>query len=439
MAGKKAQVQASNEQINDLIAQHSSDALASTLALANDGSRSSREAAFNELKNAFGGNLLNEYVSTLFNLIGKVYIQMKRKWNSPLRELYRENITEGDTVEEIAVDMFQKHTFQAKTLSPGDCFKVSPPDAVSMFHTINHENRYDVSFNYVELQKAFLNDNGISRFVMRALTQLQNSAEYDDFRHMIEVMEKSYMFREMRAVKVEDPVASEDNALAMVQKIRETVLKMSYPTSDYNRAEIRTNTPIEDIVVLITPEIEANQVVRVLSAAFNRDDAEFLGRVIVVDKFENANISAIICDRDTFMCFPKLYEAHSIYDPKSLNLNIFLHDHGIYSASDFTSSYVLTTDEQNNSSITGVTVTAASETVAKGATDQMTAEVTGGNGEDVYWMVTGSKACDLGGTYISKTGMLYVNANEATNTKLTVTAVSKYNREVKGTHTVTVE
>lgn len=439
MAGKKATVDATNEEINAMIAGNSSEALASVLDLASDGTRSAREAAFNELKSAYGGTLLNEYISTLMNMVGDTYIQMKRKWNSPLRELYRDRIQDGDTIEEIAVNMFQRHSFQSKNFSPGDCFKVSPPDAVAMFHTINHENRYDLTLNYVELQKAFLNNGGLSKFVMRSLTQLQNSAEYDDFRDMVRVVEKSYMFRKMRAVKIDDPLASKENAENMVQKIRETVLKMSFPTSDYNVAGIKTNTPIEDIVVLITPAIEANQVVKVLSAAFNREDAEFLGRVIVIDKFEKTNISAVICDRDTFMCFPKLYETHSIYDPKSLNLNIYLHDHGIYSASDFTSSYVLTTDKQGDSAITEVTVGSATETVAKGGTDQMTATVTGGTENEVFWEVTGSKAATLGNTYVSDSGMLYVDGYELTGTKLIVTAVSKYNREVKGSHTVTVE
>ena len=84
--------------------------------------------------------------------------------------------------------------------------------------------------------------------------------------------------------------------------------------------------------------------------------------------------------------------------------------------------------------VSTVTVTPASATVAKGAKKAFTAKVEGEGivSGDVEWSQTGGTK-----STISDDGVLSVGSNE-TGTNITVTAKSKQNSSVTGTATVTV-
>lgn len=87
--------------------------------------------------------------------------------------------------------------------------------------------------------------------------------------------------------------------------------------------------------------------------------------------------------------------------------------------------------------VSGVTVTPPSATVAEGETQQFSAEVEGSGiiSQDVEWSVSGSSAVAGGTTVVD--GLLTVGAGE-TNDSLTVTAKSRQDSGKSGTATVTV-
>ena len=87
--------------------------------------------------------------------------------------------------------------------------------------------------------------------------------------------------------------------------------------------------------------------------------------------------------------------------------------------------------------VSGVTVTPPSATVAEGGTQQFSAEVEGSGiiSQDVEWSVSGSSAVAGGTTVVD--GLLTVGTGE-TNDSLTVTAKSRQDSGKSGTATVTV-
>ena len=92
-------------------------------------------------------------------------------------------------------------------------------------------------------------------------------------------------------------------------------------------------------------------------------------------------------------------------------------------------------DEPDNPTVTGVTVSPTTATVAKGRTQQFTAAVSGDNNpaQTVTWTVEGGGT----GTSISAGGLLSVGANETAAT-LTVKATSTVDTSKSGTASVTV-
>jgi len=96
--------------------------------------------------------------------------------------------------------------------------------------------------------------------------------------------------------------------------------------------------------------------------------------------------------------------------------------------------FLFSEDEPPRPTVTGITVSPATVSVARGGMQNFTATVLGTNNppQSVEWAVSG-----WGGTHINSSGGLVVASSE-TNATLTITATSTLNRNQQGTATVTV-
>lgn len=106
---------------------------------------------------------------------------------------------------------------------------------------------------------------------------------------------------------------------------------------------------------------------------------------------------------------------------------------------DLDASFPFAVYAASTGTISAVTITPASQSLAKGGNQQFSATVTGSGGPystEVSWSVKGASALSAG-TQITQGGYLTVDANEG-NTSLTVTAKSKQTPTVTKDATVTV-
>ena len=131
---------------------------------------------------------------------------------------------------------------------------------------------------------------------------------------------------------------------------------------NYNAAGVRTHSDINDLYMVVTPEVEAQLDVEVLAMAFNMDKAEFMGHVITIDYFtveETARLAelfrsggtdlnptydggfdpsdlddintkmglmkAMLVDKDWFMIYDNFIEMASMRNPEGLYWNYWLH------------------------------------------------------------------------------------------------------------------
>lgn len=400
------------------------------------------QAAYEQAFTAVTGNpaVMNAFVDGLTNLIGKTYMTQTRQWKSPLRSLIRDFIRYGDTIEEVAINIFEAHNYKVSDeANPGIVFKQNPPDVLAMFHKVNSEKFYECTFNNAQLRKAFLNEGGLARFMESALTQLYNSSEYNKYESMKKILSDAYKTGKMRWETIATPT-TQAVTQALIEKLRAVALGMGFMTSDYNVHELVTHTPIEDLRIFITPALRAKVDVEVLAVAFNMDKTDFLGQIIVVDDFKafgsdvDPGIQCIICDRDAFMVMPYVYENRSIYDPRHLALNIYLHDHNMFSFSEFVNCYALSTVTKGEPTM--VTIS-GDESVNRGQTVSLTAEVTGDetNENAVYWYIKNATSND---TYINDEGTLYCAADEKVGNTIVVEAYAVGDPQVSGTYEVSV-
>lgn len=402
--------------------------------------------------------LQNAFLSALVNRIGRVIIT-SRLYENPWAGFKKGLLEYGETIEEIFVNLAKPYQYDP-AVADGEVFKRRIPDVRASFHSMNYQKFYPTTVSNDQLRQAFLSWQGITDLIGKIIEQVYTGANYDEFLVMKYMIAQVALKGEIYPVNI--PAVTADNARSVTTTMVAQARKLSYMSSQYNRAGVKTYTDPNFLYMILTTDIESIFDVEVLALSFNMNKAELIGRQIGVDGFgiideerlaeifandpytsyvpftdvqktALSSIAGLMVDESWFMIFDNYYNMTEIYNPQGLYWNYFYHVWKTFSISPFSNAVLFTTETP---AITKITVSPAKVTVAKGATAQFSAEVvnTGFAPKDVIWSVTGTE--DVIST-IDVNGLLTVSGTE-TNTTLTVTATSAFDGSTKGTATVAV-
>ena len=383
------------------------------------------------------GEFANGFIKELVNRIGMTIINYRR-FNNNLKALKQGRLDFGESIEEIAFGLIKGKCDYATNIADGvtDVFQITLPAVQSALHKINFQQKYPYSITRFELKKAFTSETSFGSFLDGAIASVYNSFEVDEqlaYKNLMAECAQNGFFYPIQVSMPEDETTGK--AFVKLVKRYSNVLSLAMHT-EYNKAGLPQFTSKDDLVIILSAEVDASTEVDVLAAAFQATAVDFVGsgKKILVDEFPLEGMVAIVCDRRLFQIYDNDFSMDTIYNPSNRVWNYFLHVWEVISASPFMNGIVFVTEDAGE--VTQITVTPSGQTVQPGGTLQMNAEVTGtgifGNG--VAWSVSGST---LGtGTSISSNGLLTVAA-DATGT-ITVTATSTYTGTVSGQTTVTV-
>lgn len=383
------------------------------------------------------GEFANGFIKELVNRIGMTIINYRR-FNNNLKALKQGRLDFGESIEEIAFGLIKGKCDYATNIADGvtDVFQITLPAVQSALHKINFQQKYPYSITRFELKKAFTSETSLGSFLEGAIASVYNSFEVDEqlaYKNLMAECAQNGFFYPIQVSMPEDETTGK--AFVKLVKRYSNVLSLAMHT-EYNKAGLPQFTSKDDLVIILSAEVDASTEVDVLAAAFQATAVDFVGsgKKILVDEFPLEGMVAIVCDRRLFQIYDNDFSMDTIYNPSNRVWNYFLHVWEVISASPFMNGIVFVTEDAG--AVTQITVTPSGQTVQPGGTLQMNAEVTGtgifGNG--VAWSVSGST---LGtGTSISSSGLLTVAA-DATGT-ITVTATSTYTETINGSTTVTV-
>lgn len=367
-------------------------------------------------------NYLNDFMNTLVCRIGYTFIH-QQTFDNPLRVFKKSRLRYGSTIQEIVPKWIKAHSYVDDA---EDVFKMSRPDVAQWFHSQNRQDRYDITIAREELRTAFTEDMGINRLIAAVLRVPQNSDEYDEYtimKNLIAIYDRTWGFYRQQV----SAVNSEASAKAFLKQVRTYSGKIPFPNTIFNNGaipDIPIFAPANELVLFITPEIQASIDVDALAVLFHMDKADIKERTIVLDEFPIAGAQALLTTEDFFMCMDTEYTTTSQYNPKTLANNYWLHHWGVYSVSPFVPAILFTTES-------GTTV------------DTYTQTVTGMNfGVEKSTAAAGSIVLtnmDLIGTLLdgdgnAVTGDLSVRPDSATYN----TTISRALTGVGGVYTVTV-
>ena len=305
-------------------------------------------------------NVLNDFVGLLKKV---VYTAVYTKtFNNPLSDLEGDRMPLGQFIEDVYVNPAKARGFNVNDFA--GLLQKYEAQVATQYLTVNSNLQYCVTITREKIRNAFTSWDNLESLITGMVNSLYNGAYITRYNQAKGLALSAFEGGAVKYEVITNPT-DEATAKALVRKMRADFSKFQIPSTAFNawsdkKGEgafaLKTWSDPQDIVVLISADVEALLDVEVLAQAFNMSKADFLGRVIVVDDFsqyaddgtvavDGSMIKAMICDRSWFKIKTQDFAMDSWYNPNNRTWQYYLNDVRMVNYSLFANAKVYTTAE----------------------------------------------------------------------------------------------
>lgn len=383
-------------------------------------------------------NVLNDFVSLLKKVVfTAVY---NKTFNNPLQDLEGDRMPLGQFIEDVYVNPAQARGFNVNDFA--GLLQKYEAQVATQYLSVNSDLQYCVTLTREKIRNAFTSWDALEGLISGYINSLYNGAYATRYAQTKGLVTAAFTGNNVMYEKITDPTDAA-SAKLLIQKMRSAYSKMRVPSTKFNawnkvkggQLALKTWSDPEDIVVLISADIEALVDVNVLAEAFNMSRTDFLGRVIVVDDFNQYNedgtvavdgsaIKAMIADKAWFKIKTQDFAMDEFYNANNRTWQYYLNDVRMCNFSLFANAVVFATDDPSvdatdikagESTVTlkaGETVNVPFELTPANATTTVTASSSADTYADAT--ISGKKAVIVGKAEGSATITLTANGHTDT-------------------------
>lgn len=306
----------------------------------------------------------NDFINTLTNRIGRQMF-FDKVFNNPFKMLHKGMLPYGKSIEQLFIEMaeekgFKEH-FTGSTSNEADLIGVVAPSVKVEYITQNFEYKFKTSISDLQLRGAFTNAFGLMNLINKAVNSLLSSTQYSEFRDMKKILtnaqadstggstigtglvQQIYKNETTKANSL-FPVGNNIDGKKISKGVKTWANKLIFPSNKYNLAGVKTWTSKEDLVLFITPELQAEIDVEVLATAFNVSSADVNVRTILVDDLGQTDggqdVLCVLADKDVIQAYDTLNTTTTFYNGEKLATNYFAHKHGIMAGCSFANAII---------------------------------------------------------------------------------------------------
>lgn len=305
-------------------------------------------------------NVLNDFIGLLKKV---VYTAVYNKtFNNPLASLEGERMPLGQFIEDVYVNPAKARGFDVNDFA--GLLQKYEAQVATQYLSVNSDLQYCVTITREKVRNAFTSWDNLESLITGMVNSLYNGAYITRYNQAKGLALAAFNGGAVKYEVITEPT-NEATAKSLVRKMRADFSKMQIPSTKYNawvdvKGEdafaLKTWSDPQDIVVLISADIESLIDVEVLAAAFNMSKADFLGRVIVVDDFSQyaddgsvavngSMIKAMICDRAWFKIKTQDFAMDQFYNANNRTWQYYLNDVRMVNYSLFANAKIYTTAE----------------------------------------------------------------------------------------------
>ena len=304
----------------------------------------------------------NAFIDALTNKIAKSMF-FSKLFNNPYKMLHKGLLPYGTNIEQLFVEMAEKKGFDehwtGSDSAEGDLIKAVNPIVDVCYIKQNFRYKFKTSISHAQLRGAFQSPNGLSELLNQIVNSLYSSSNYAEFLDMKKILTNATadnaggseigqgLVQQIgaNANKANMTITLEDdNPATMVKAMRAMAGRMTFPSDKYNLAGVKTWCNPQDLVVFITPELQAELDVDVLAHAFNVSKTDINLRILLIDDLGNDTdgkaIKAIMADKDIIQCYDTVHETRTFENGDQLHINYFAHKHGIMAGCKFANALI---------------------------------------------------------------------------------------------------
>lgn len=297
--------------------------------------------------------MLNEFVTNLINRIALTIVRNK-SYDNPLSIFKKGSIPLGTDIQDIFTNPAVAEQYEYSNTAMAKLLTITDPDTHVAYYRRNRQDLYTKTISREGLQGAFVSWEKFEEFISSITTSLYSGNYIDEFKYTKSLVDGAYDNDKVIVETVVNPT-DEITAKAFLKKCRALYNKISFPSTEYNayskfsgaKGTITTWTDKNRIVLIIRADAMAEVDVEALASAFNIDKADFMGRVIQVDKFENDEIIGVICDEAWLQIYDNIFRFDEFYNARVMAWNEYLHAWGTYAICPFANAVVLATAQPN--------------------------------------------------------------------------------------------
>lgn len=305
-------------------------------------------------------NVLNDFIGLLKKVVfTAVY---NKTFNNPLADLEGERMPLGQFIEDVYVNPAKARGFDINDFA--GLLQKYEAEVATQYLSVNSDLQYCVTITREKVRNAFTSWDQLEGLISGMVNSLYNGAyitRYNQAKGLPLAAFKGGAVKYEVIPEVED----EQTAKNLIRKMRADFSKMQIPSTKFNawadvKGEgafaLKTWSDPQDVVVLISADVEALVDVEVLARAFNMDVTTFLGHVIVIDDFsqfddagqvavDGSMIKAMICDRAWFKIKTQDFAMDEFYNANNRTWQYYLNDVRMVNYSLFANAKVYTTSE----------------------------------------------------------------------------------------------
>lgn len=292
---------------------------------------------------------LNEFITNLINRIGLTIVRNK-SFTNPLAMFKKGSVPLGTDIQDIYTNPAEEEEYEYSNEAMAKLLTINDPDTHVAYYRRNRKGLYEKTLPPELLQGAFVSWDKFNDMITSITNSLYSGNYIDEFRYTKMLVDGAYDNNKV-VVETVSAVTNEATAKAFLKKCRALYNKMSKPSKKYNayskfsgaKGEITTWTDPERICVIVSADVMAEVDVDALASAFNIDKADFIGRVIQIDEFENSEIQAVICDEAWLQIYDSVFTMKTFENGRTLSWKYMLHVWQTYAICPFANAICLAT------------------------------------------------------------------------------------------------
>ena len=282
----------------------------------------------------------NEFLNALMHRIGLTMIQTALFTNK-LARFKSGTVLTGQDVEDIFVTAFREaegaydpeggvgeggvHPFKRREYQ----------ETIVKFYRMNRRDKYVITIYKDDVIRAFNSTTAFEQFITAQFNSLYTGADWDEYEHMKKIFAEAIAAGDFKGEYLVPAIGGEGATDADIQSacrafartVKKAVADVSYPTTLYNAAGVRTSSEKKNLVLFIHKDLPAHLDVDLYSVIFGADYSKLGIEIVELDNFgDDANGTyALLCDRDWFKVYDVKNEMTSLHNPDGLYTNFWLH------------------------------------------------------------------------------------------------------------------